>query len=209
MSELSPARAEMAAQVRVLGRSLVIPPPADDTVDVVMARLAHEPAPAGSSWKRLFATISDTGRRLLARWRLATAVLVAVLVAFFVASPAGAGIREWLGFGAVVVVQDEAPDTAADPSAGPSVPAGLPAGTTEVSLSQARSMVTFGVGVPARWATRIGSGCPTINGWSSCSGRTWGRPGVWRRHWSSWIRSPARRIRTTSRRSSMTCNSPR
>ena len=149
MSELSPARAEMAAQVRVLGRSLVIPPPADDTVDVVMARLAHEPAPAGSSWQRLFATISDTGRRLLARWRLATAVLVAVLVAFFVASPAGAGIREWLGFGAVVVVQDEAPDTAADPSAGPSVPAGLPAGTTEVSLSQARSMVTFGVGVPA------------------------------------------------------------
>jgi hypothetical protein len=149
MTELSPTRAEMAAQVRGLGQSLVIPPPAGDTVDVVMARLANEPAPSGSSWQRLLAAINDTGRRLLARWRLAVAVLATVLLAVFVASPAGAGIRAWLGFGAVVVVQDEAPDPPAEPSAGPSVPMGLPAGTTEVSLSQARSMVTFGVGVPA------------------------------------------------------------
>ncbi len=149
MSELSPTRAEVEVQVRGLGRSLVIPPPADDTVDLVMARLTTEPAPTGSSWQRMLAAIGDTGRRLLARWRLAVAVLVTVLLAVFVASPAGAGIREWLGFGAVVVVQDDAPEARTMPSAGPSVAAGLPAGTSEVSLPQARSMVTFGVGVPA------------------------------------------------------------
>lgn len=149
MAENRSSRAAVEAQLRAFGRTLVIADPPESTVQAVMARLELEPVPAAPGpWRRVSAAASRAGSWVRDRWRIAGAVLAAAVLALFVASPAGAGIREWLGFGGVVVVQD-APGQSADGSADPpSSAAALPNNATEVSLAQARSMVGFDVGVP-------------------------------------------------------------
>jgi len=150
MADAAPSTESIEAQLRAVGRIPMLPEPGERGVEAIMARLEAEPIPAApSGWQRLLAALAVAGSWIRSRWRMAGAVLAAALLALFVASPAGAGIRDWLGFGSVVVVTDPASDPAAGPvSTAPSVSTELPSNSTEVSLTQARSMVAFGVGVP-------------------------------------------------------------
>ena len=139
----------LESELRGLGRVLAIAPPLD-VIGVVMSRLEREPAPGPAAWwQRLLAAASTAGRWLRERWRIGTAVLAGMLLVLLAVTAAGAAVRQWLGFGAVVVVQEQAPPTAA-PS--PAVSAGRTASgpdSTEMTVAQARAAVSFPVGVPA------------------------------------------------------------
>ena len=140
----------MEARLRSIGRDLAVPDPREGTVEAILARLEREPLPvAPSTWQRFRAALGRVGNWLQNRWRLASAVAATALLVLFVASPAGAAVREWLGFGGVVVVTEPAPDRALAWSAPASASlTALLADTTEIPLAQARSMVEFDVGVP-------------------------------------------------------------
>jgi hypothetical protein len=114
-------------------------PPADlaATLDV---RIRALPAPAPrSGLGRGAIQLADRLRR---HWRAATAVAVALLLGLLAVSPAGARIAQWLGLGAVQVVQDGAPATGAPDPASTD-------GFTEVTLDVAGDRVAFPLAVPA------------------------------------------------------------
>lgn len=123
-----------------LSTALRVDPPADDLAVEVLTRIAGLPVPARRSGPgRTPTRLLEALRR---RWRLATAVAVALLLALLAVSPAGAKIAQWLGIGAVQIVPAPASPTApADPAAAD--------GFTEVSLDQARAQAPFPLVVPA------------------------------------------------------------
>ena len=129
-------------ELRLLGRRLAMPEPAVGTVEAVMARIDREPVPDSNSLRRRADALLTWLRN---RWRAATVVAVGALLVVLAVSPAGAAIREWLGFGAVIV--DQQPPTSAQPTPAPGA-AGEPEGR-QLSLSQARAAVSFPVLVPA------------------------------------------------------------
>jgi len=137
----------LESDLRGLGRNLVIPPPLDGLADAVMTRIGREPVPAAPRWwQRLLAAASTAGRWLRERWRIGTAVLAgSLLVLLLLVTPAGAAVRQWLGFGAVVVEQEQAPPQSAPTATGSAAP---PSSGIEMSLEQARSVVSFPIGVP-------------------------------------------------------------
>ena len=123
---------DIETELRELRVRLAVPEPAAGTVTAVMTRIDQLPLPGrGQQW-------------LHNRWRAITVVVVGVLLAVLAVSPAGATIREWLGFGAVVVEQEEPAEngsTAAGPGSEPQI--------TQMSLEQARAAVSFPVVIPA------------------------------------------------------------
>lgn len=141
----TPADAGLEAELRAIGRSLVLPAPGDN-VEAILARIDQLPAPAHTAGQHLTGGIRAAGWWLRRRWRTATAVLVGAVLVLLAVTPAGAKVREWLGFGGVVVVQEPIPDGGQSvdlpPSLGP-LPGDLP-----MTFEQARSAVDFPVGVP-------------------------------------------------------------
>jgi len=142
----------MEAELRSLGRALVLPEPGDSMVESVMSRLEQEPAPAAAAgWQPVIDAFQAGRRWLRGRWRIATAVLIGALLVLLTVTPAGAKVREWLGFGAVVVVGEQSP--AQSPGSVESSPAAngsnQPVEGSAIPLDQARTAVPFPIGVPA------------------------------------------------------------
>jgi hypothetical protein len=140
-----PVADPVADGLRELGRALVVTDPPADLAAAVLARVAAEPVPRPARWRRVRdRVVVHAGR---AR-RVVVVVVAAALLTLVVVTPAGARVAEWLGLGAVVVVQTPrppggstapVPDGAGDPGAG----------AVEVSLDDARARVPFPLGVPA------------------------------------------------------------
>ena len=140
----------LESELRGLGRVLAIAPPPDGLVEAVMTRLEREPIAGrrGVVAASCSTAASAAGRWLRERWRIGTAVLAGALLVLLRSRPAGAAVRQWLGFGAVVVVQEQAPPTSAAPPPSARPHCTGPDGT-EMSVAQARAAVPFPVGVPA------------------------------------------------------------
>jgi hypothetical protein len=140
-----PADAELEAELRALGRSLVLPVPSEN-VDPILARMDQLPAPTRTSGLRAVDdALRATGSWLRRRWRTATAVLVGLLLVLLAVTPAGAKVREWLGFGGVVVVQEPGAAGLESSSQLPSI--GPLPGEVPMTLEQARSSIDFPVGI--------------------------------------------------------------
>jgi hypothetical protein len=137
--------------LRGLSVALVVDAPHADLDAAVLDRLHGEPTPAPR--RAVAARVSDLGDSLRRRWRAVTAVAVAVLLALVAVTPAGAKIREWLGLGGVVVVQEPATSGAAPEPADTS-------GQQGVTLGEARSRASFPLVVPD--GTDSGLGPPSI-----------------------------------------------
>ena len=146
------AGAGLDLELRSLAASLAIPEPADRTVDTVMARLDGEPVPTAPGWwRRAGETLGAVPVWLQNRWRTVGVALAAVLLVLLAVTPAGAKVREWLGFGAVVIEQQSVPtggSVAPDTAAVAGVPGGAAAGR-ELSLEQALAETSFPIEVPA------------------------------------------------------------
>jgi hypothetical protein len=118
------------AELRALGQTLVVAAPADDLVEQVLARLPAA-AERSAGWR--------TRRR-----RIVAAIIALVILGLGLTPPVRAAVVEWLRIGGVLV-RTEPP--ASGPSPIPSPPP--PIGPT-VTLAEARRLVDFPVGVPAR-----------------------------------------------------------
>jgi hypothetical protein len=141
---------QVIRSLRGLSATLVVDAPRADLDTAVLDRLHGEPTPRPR--RAVAARVSDLADALRRRWRASTAVAIAVLLALVAVTPAGAKIREWLGLGGVVVVQEPAPSGAApDP--------GNTSGQQELTLDEARSRVAFPLVVPLD--TESGLGTPS------------------------------------------------
>lgn len=140
--------ARLDIELRSLATTLAIPEVGDQLVGAVLARLDREPVPATQSWlRRAGAALEALGVWLQNRWRTVSVALAAALLVLLAVTPAGAKVREWLGFGAVVIEQQQpAPATA---TAADSSPSGDPVAGRELPLDQAMAETSFPVGVPA------------------------------------------------------------
>jgi hypothetical protein len=123
---------DLDAELRALGRTLLVAPPADDLVEQVLARLPAEPLPARSR---------DRGRTR--RRRVIAAIVALVIIGLGLTPPVRAAVVEWLRIGGVLF-RTEPP--VSGPSPTPSPP---PTIGPQVTLAQAKGLVDFPVGVPA------------------------------------------------------------
>ena len=144
MSEQQPARSadDIVAGLRAMGAALDQTEPNSDTVTAVLARIDLEPTPRAERLAQLTEVLVGGARR---RWRTVLAVLTALLVVLLAASPVGARVREWLGFGAVVV-QEQVSAPAPQSASGPAGPLG---DLIVIPLEQAAAAVTFPLVRPA------------------------------------------------------------
>ncbi len=143
------AGSDIETELRALRDRLAVPEPAAGTVSAVMARIDREPLPTDSALRQ---RINRPVEWLHNRWRAAAVVAVGALLALLAVSPAGAAIREWLGFGAVVVEQQQPAENGSSAGASSPATATVATGTatqgTEMSLEQARLAVSFPLVVP-------------------------------------------------------------
>lgn len=124
---------ELAGELQALGRTLVVPPPADDLVERVLARVAEAPAPR---------RMRSAARARTRRRRVIAVVVALVLLGLGLTPPVRAAVVEWLRIGGVLV-------RTAPPAGGPSPTASPPPAGETVTLAEARSLVSFPVGIPA------------------------------------------------------------
>ena len=123
---------DLDAELRALGRTLVVAPATDDLVEQVLARLPADPLPARSR---------DRGRTR--RRRVIAAIVALVIIGLGLTPPVRAAVVEWLRIGGVLI-RTEPPVSGPSPTPSPPPPIG-----PTVSLAEARSLVDFPVGVPA------------------------------------------------------------
>jgi len=123
---------DLDADLRALGRTLVVAPPAEDLVEQVLARVAAGPEPTRAR---------DRGRTR--RRRLVAVIIALVLLGLGLTAPVRAAVVEWLRIGGVLV-------RTGPPASGPSpTPSAPPTIGPTVSLAEAKALVDFPVGVPA------------------------------------------------------------
>ena len=123
---------DLDAELRALGRTLVVAAPADDLVEQVLGRLPDRPEPSRTrGWGR-------TRRR-----RLVAVIIALVILGLGLTPPVRAAVVEWLRIGGVLF-RTEPP--VSGPSPTPSPP---PAIGPIVTLAEAKRLVDFPVGVPA------------------------------------------------------------
>lgn len=143
--------AGLEADLRLLGSAVMTGPSPYLVADAVLHRLRDKPAPAQASFSLL-----ANGDQLVRRWRAVVAVVLAAVLILLVATPVGATVARWFGFGGVEVVQvPVAPAT--------SPPVVSPAGA-DLSLDQAASLAGFAPFVPRCSAYRTRSICLPIDG---------------------------------------------
>ena len=145
-------------ELRALAQSLAIGEPDDQLVVAVMVRLAGEPVPTAPSWwRRAGEAVGAVPSWLQNRWRAVSVAVAATLLVLLAVTPAGAKVREWLGFGAVVIEQQSVPAVASGAPGGsvasgtaavPGAQTGAAAGR-ELSLEQAVAETSFPIGVPS------------------------------------------------------------
>jgi hypothetical protein len=131
--------ADLEVQLRALGRSITIEPPADDLAERVLDRvLAERPGPLIRAWHRLV-----TSRR-----RLVAVIIAAVIVALGLTPPVRATVLEWLRIGGVVI------KTAPPPAPGTSLtPQPPPTSGPTTTVAEAQRLVDFPLGIPEELGT--------------------------------------------------------
>jgi len=132
------------ARLARLSAALAVDPAPDELAAVVRDRIRTLPVPAPRSpMSEGVARLTDRLRR---HWRVATAVAVALLLGLLAVSSAGARIAQWLGIGGIQIVQESAPPEG-DARGGQPDPASAD-GFREIGLDQARTLVSFPLGLP-------------------------------------------------------------
>jgi hypothetical protein len=122
---------DLDVELRALGRTLVVAPPADDLVEQVLGRLPAEPRTARPR---------DRGRTR--RRRVVAAIVALVIIGLGLTPPVRAAVVEWLRIGGVLVRTQP-------PVSGPSLtPSPPPTIGPRVTLAQAKALADFPVGVP-------------------------------------------------------------
>ena len=121
----------LEAELRALGRTLVVEPPADDLTERVLAALPpSRRRRSPRAW-------------LLARRRRIIAVIIAVvIVGLGLTPPVRAAVVEWLRIGGILI------DTGPPVSGPPPTPQPPPRSDPTVSLAEAQAKVSFPIGVP-------------------------------------------------------------
>ncbi len=125
---------DLDAELRALGRTLVVDAPADDLVEQVLARVSAAPEP--------MRTRTWAGGRTRRR-RLVAVIVALVILGLGLTPPVRAAVVEWLQIGGVLFrteppVSGPSPTPLPPPTIGPTVP-----------LAEAMRLVDFPVGVPA------------------------------------------------------------
>src|SRR5215210_252415 len=101
---------DLEEQLRALGRSITIDPPADDLAERILARvLAQRPGPFQRAWHWL----------VQSRRRLVAMIIAAVIIALGLPPPVRATVLEWLRIGGVVIKTAPSPATGTSPSPQP------------------------------------------------------------------------------------------
>lgn len=127
---------ELAAELRQLGRELVVGAPDPELIDQVMGRVATMTArPAHRPFSRVAERVRRLRGVLRTRRRAVAAVLAAVLIGLGLTPPVRAAVADWFGFGGVVVREGPAP--------GPSTAPPPPPARSPLSLQRARQLITF------------------------------------------------------------------
>jgi hypothetical protein len=130
--------ADLDEQLRDLGRSINVAPPADDLAERVLARvLAERPGPIRRAWHWL----------VQSRRRLVAMIIAAVIIALGLTPPVRATVLEWLRIGGVVI------KTAPPPPGTSLTPQPPPTSGATVSLAEAQRLVDFPLGVPDELGT--------------------------------------------------------
>jgi hypothetical protein len=127
--------ADLEADLRSLGRTLIVDPPADDLVERVLAAL---PATRPGRLRHAWLWLTRSRRRLVAM------IVAAVIIALCLTPPVRAVVLHWLRIGGVVIKTVPPAQRGASPT--PQLPT---PSTQRVTLEQARGMVSFPVGLPA------------------------------------------------------------
>jgi hypothetical protein len=136
----------LVAELRSLGASILVEPPAEDLVERVLARIAVEPRRTRTRWPYRGArgvsppkwTPSRARRR-----RLVAVIIALVIIGLGLTPPVRAAVVEWLRIGGVLI-------KTAPPASGPS-PTAEPPPTrgAAVTVEQAQGLVAFPIGLPA------------------------------------------------------------
>jgi hypothetical protein len=127
--------ADLEADLRSLGRTLIVDPPADDLVERVLAAL---PATRPGRLRRAWLWLTRSRRRLVAM------IVAAVIIALCLTPPVRAVVLRWLRIGGVVIKTAPPTQRTVSPTPQPPTPS-----TSRVTLEQARGMVSFTIGLPA------------------------------------------------------------
>jgi hypothetical protein len=122
----------LVAELKALGRGIVVDPPAEDLAERVLARLPATPHRSRtSSWLRA------------RRRRLIAVIIALVIIGLGLTPPVRAAVVEWLRIGGVLI-QTAPPASGPPPTAEPP-----PTQGAAVTLEQAQALVSFRIGVPA------------------------------------------------------------
>jgi hypothetical protein len=122
----------LVAELRALGRGMVVEPPAEDLVERVLARLTAEPRRSGTRWSWAKAR----------RRRLIAVIIALVIIGLGLTPPVRAAVVEWLRIGGVLI-------KTAPPASGPASTAQPPPTQgAAFTLEQAQALVAFPIGLP-------------------------------------------------------------
>jgi hypothetical protein len=134
---------DLEEQLRALGRSITVDPPADDLAKRVLARvLAERPGPFTRAWRWL----------VRSRRRLVAMIIAALITALGLTPPVRATVLEWLRIGGVVI------KTAPSPAGSSPNPAPPRASGPSMAVADAQRLVDFPLGLPEELGTpaRVG-----------------------------------------------------
>jgi hypothetical protein len=134
---------DLEEELRALGRSITVDPPADDLAQRVLARvLAERPGPFTRAWRWL----------VRSRRRLVAMIIAALIIGLGLTPPVRATVLEWLRIGGVVIKTAPTPATGTSPNPPP------PASGRSVTVAEAQRLVDFPLGLPEELGTpaRVG-----------------------------------------------------
>lgn len=130
---------DLEDQLRALGRSITVDPPADDLANRVLARvLAERPGPFTRAWRWL----------VRSRRRLVAMIIAALIIALGLTPPVRATVLEWLRIGGVVIKTAPSPATGTSPNSPPPRPSG-----PSIAVAEAQRLVSFPIGLPEELGT--------------------------------------------------------
>ena len=135
---------DLEEQLRALGRSITVDPPADDLAKRVLARvLAERPGPFARAWRWL----------VRSRRRLVAMIIAALIIALGLTPPVRATVLEWLRIGGVVIKTAPFPVTGTSPNPAPPRASG-----SSMAVAEAQRLVDFPLGLPEELGTpaRVG-----------------------------------------------------
>jgi hypothetical protein len=131
--------ADLDEQLRDLGRSINVAPPADDLAERVLARvLAERPGPIRRAW----------GWLVESRRRLVAMIIAALIIALGLTPPVRATVLEWLRIGGVVIRTEPPPATGISPTPQPP-----PTSGPTMAVDEAQRLVDFPLGIPQELGT--------------------------------------------------------